>query len=50
MMVLAAVIGVASVIVGLTIAHHAGVDASATVALIPIVSFFVVLAIKARQE
>lgn len=50
MMVLAAVIGVASVIVGLTIAHHAGVDASATVALIPIVAFFVVLAIRARQE
>ena len=43
MMALAAVIGVGSVVVGLAIGHHAEVSPSATMALTPIVLFFVLL-------
>ena len=43
MMALAAVIGVGSVVVGLVIGHHADVSPSATMALTPIVLFFVLL-------
>lgn len=46
MMVVAALIGVVSVWLGLTISYHFGTAASATMALVPIVAFFVVLAVK----
>lgn len=45
MIVLAALIGVASVIAGLVISYHWGTAASATMAIVPIVVFFIVLAI-----
>jgi ABC-type Mn2+/Zn2+ transport system permease subunit len=45
MMALAAVIAVVSVWLGLTLSYHWDVAASATMALIPIVVFFVVLAV-----
>lgn len=44
MMALAALIGVISVWMGLTISYHFGTAASATMALVPIVLFFLVLA------
>lgn len=43
MMALAAAIGVASVVIGLVISFHAGTSGSATMAVVPIVLFFVVL-------
>jgi ABC-type Mn2+/Zn2+ transport system permease subunit len=43
MMITAAAIGVASVVVGLIISYHADTPAAATMALIPIVLFFVML-------
>jgi ABC-type Mn2+/Zn2+ transport system permease subunit len=46
MMALAAVIGVISVVTGLLISYHADTSGSATMALVPIVLFFVVLAAK----
>jgi manganese/iron transport system permease protein len=46
MMVLAAVIGVLSVIAGLTISYHLDTSGSATMAMTPIVLFFVVLALR----
>ena len=46
MMVVAALIGVVSVWLGLTISYHFGTAASATMALVPVVTFFVVLAAK----
>jgi len=46
MMVVAALIGVVSVWLGLTISYHFGTAASATMALVPIVAFFIVLALK----
>lgn len=46
MMVTAAVIGVASVAIGLIISFHADTSGSATMAVVPIVLFFVVLAVK----
>lgn len=46
MMVVAALIGVVSVWLGLTISYHFGTAASATMALVPVVAFFVVLAVK----
>ncbi len=45
MMVMAAVIGLASVWLGLTISYHLGTAGSATMAMIPIVVFFIVLGI-----
>ena len=44
MMTLAAVIGVLSVFLGLVISYHADTSGSATMAVVPIVLFFVVLA------
>lgn len=44
MMGVAALIGVGSVVVGLAVGHHAGTSGSATMALVPIVAFFAVLA------
>ncbi len=46
MMVVAAGIGVLSVWLGLTLSYYLGTAASATMALVPIVLFFVVLALK----
>lgn len=46
MMIVAALIGVVSVWLGLIISYHFGTAASATMALVPIVAFFVVLAVK----
>lgn len=45
-MVLGAVIGVLSVFVGLIVSYHADTAASATIAVTPIVFFFIVLAIR----
>lgn len=46
MMVVAAVVGVISVWLGLTISYHFGTAASATMALVPIVLFFALLGAK----
>ena len=46
MMLTAAVIGAASVVVGLVISYHVGISGSATMAIVPIIAFFVVLTIK----
>lgn len=46
MMMIAAVVGVISVWLGLTISYHFGTAASATMALVPIVLFFVLLGLK----
>lgn len=46
MMALASGVGVASVIVGLIVSYHADTSASATVAVTPIVAFFVVLSLR----
>jgi ABC-type Mn2+/Zn2+ transport system permease subunit len=46
MMLVAAVVGVFSVWLGLIISYHFGTAASATMALVPIVMFFVLLGIK----
>ncbi len=46
MMATAAVIGVASVVVGLIVSYHANASGSATIAVTPIVLFFVVLAVR----
>lgn len=50
MMTLAAVIGVFSVWVGLTISYHFATAASATMALVPIILFFAVLTLKHLLE
>jgi manganese/iron transport system permease protein len=44
MMIVAVVIGVGSVFVGLIVSYHADTSASATIAIVPIVAFFLVLA------
>lgn len=46
MMLTSAVIGVLSVVVGLVISYHGGTAGSATMAIVPIVLFFVVLTVK----
>ena len=46
MMVIAAIIGVLSVWLGLTLSYYGGIAASATMAIIPIVAFFVVLIVQ----
>jgi ABC-type Mn2+/Zn2+ transport system permease subunit len=46
MMVVAAGIGVVSVALGLIISYHADTSGSATMAVVPIVFFFVVLTFK----
>ncbi|MEL0149537.1 MAG: metal ABC transporter permease, partial [Pontimonas sp.] len=50
MMLIAAGIGVFSVWLGLTISYYAGTAASATMALVPIALFFVVLTVKNLVE
>jgi manganese/iron transport system permease protein len=49
-MVLGAVIGIGSVIVGLIVSYHAATSASATIAVMPIVAFFVVLIVRSLSE
>jgi ABC-type Mn2+/Zn2+ transport system permease subunit len=49
MMVTAALIGVVSVLLGLIVSYYANTSGSATMALIPIVFFFVVLTIKSLE-
>ena len=49
-MVLGAFIGVASVFVGLVVSYHAATSASATIAITPIVVFFIVLAIRSITD
>jgi len=46
LMLVAAVIGVASVWLGLTMSYYLGTAGSATMALVPVVAFFVVMAIR----
>lgn len=46
MMLTAAAIGVVSVVVGLVISYHADTSGSATMAVVPIAAFFVVLAVR----
>lgn len=46
MMLTAAIIGAASVVIGLVISYHLGISGSATMAVVPIVAFFVVLTAK----
>ncbi len=50
MMVVAALIGVLSVVVGLVISFHANTSGSATMAVVPIVLFFVVLAVRSVAD
>lgn len=50
MMLLAGLIGVASVATGLVISWHFGTSGSATMALIPVAAFFVVLATKSLLQ
>jgi manganese/iron transport system permease protein len=47
MMAAAALIGLASVVAGLIISYHADIAGSATMAMVPVVLFFVVLAVRA---
>jgi ABC-type Mn2+/Zn2+ transport system permease subunit len=46
MMVVASIIGVASVAVGLVVSYHADTAGSATIAVTPVVLFFIVLAVR----
>jgi manganese/iron transport system permease protein len=46
MMIAAAAIGTGSVALGLVVSYHADTSGSATMAVIPIVLFFLVLAVK----
>lgn len=50
MMLLGALIGAGSVFVGLVISYHADTSASATIAVVPIVLFFIVLAVRSLAE
>jgi manganese/iron transport system permease protein len=50
MMLTAAVVGVSSVVVGLMISFHANTSGSATIAIVPIVLFFIVLAIRSALQ
>ena len=50
MMITAAIIGVASVALGLMISYHGNTSGSATMALIPIILFFVVLGAKSLSH
>jgi len=50
MMVLSALIGVFSVATGLVISYHADTSGSATMALVPIVLFFIVLAVSSTRK
>jgi zinc/manganese transport system permease protein/manganese/iron transport system permease protein len=50
MMALAALIGVLSVVVGLTISYRLDTSGSATMAVTPIALFFVVLALRSLRR
>jgi ABC-type Mn2+/Zn2+ transport system permease subunit len=50
MMGVAALIGVASVVVGLIVSYHADTSGSATMAVVPIVMFFLVLAARSVRK
>ena len=50
MMATAALIGVLSVVVGLVISFHANTSGSATMAVVPIILFFIVLTIRSVSE
>lgn len=50
MMLASAVIGVSSVAVGLVISYHADTSGSATMAVVPVVLFFLVLAVKSASR
>jgi manganese/iron transport system permease protein len=50
MMMTAAVIGVLSVAIGLVISYHANTSGSATIAVVPIVLFFVVLTLRSLSQ
>jgi ABC-type Mn2+/Zn2+ transport system permease subunit len=50
MMVTAAGIGAASVVIGLVISYHLEISGSATMAIVPIIAFFVVLVVKTLGE
>ncbi len=50
MMLTAATVGVSSVVVGLMISFHANTSGSATIAIVPIVLFFIVLAIRSALQ
>jgi manganese/iron transport system permease protein len=50
MMATAAAIGVLSVVVGLLVSYHANTSGSATMAVIPIVLFFVVLTLRSVRR
>jgi manganese/iron transport system permease protein len=50
MMVTAASIGIVSVVLGLTVSYYANTSGSATMAVIPIVFFFAVLAVKTLRR
>jgi manganese/iron transport system permease protein len=50
MMATAALIGVLSVVTGLVISFHANTSGSATIAVVPIVLFFIVLALRTVVE
>lgn len=50
MMLVAAAIGVASVFTGLLVSYHANTSGSATMAIVPIVAFFVVLAVRSMRH
>jgi ABC-type Mn2+/Zn2+ transport system permease subunit len=50
MMVTAAGIGAASVVIGLVISYHLEISGSATMAIVPIIAFFVVLTVKTLGE
>jgi manganese/iron transport system permease protein len=50
MMATAALIGVLSVVIGLVISFHANTSGSATMAVVPIVLFFIVLTVRSLVE
>jgi manganese/iron transport system permease protein len=50
MMVTAAGIGTASVVIGLVISYHLNTSGSATMAIVPIITFFVVLSVKTLRQ
>jgi manganese/iron transport system permease protein len=50
MMAMAALIGVFSVVVGLIVSYHADTSGSATMAVVPIVLFFVVLTARSAVD
>ena len=49
-MVTAAAIGVVSVVIGLIVSYHANTSGSATMAVVPVVLFFIVLTAKSLKR